>query len=224
MSDVALSALWLTLKVAFLATALTLLVGVPLARLLARRNDTLSRFSYAFLSLPMVLPPTAVGYLLLQLLAVDTLAGTTVLGLPVNLLLTWQAAVLASAVMAFPIVLRSAKAAFEAVDPGLEEISRTLGYSAPQTFWRTTLPLASRGLGAGAILGFTRAASEFGATVTVAGNIPFQTQTLPSAIFAAQQVGRDKDAVTLILVSLAVGLAAMLAAEWLIERGRGSKS
>ncbi len=218
MSEGVYSALWLTLKIATGATLLTLLLGLPLARLLARRRGWLANLSYALLSLPMVLPPTAVGYILLQLLAVDGPDGASLFGIKAHLLLTWQAAVIASAVMAFPIVLRSARAAFEAVDPALEDLTRTLGHSPLQTFFRTTLPLAYRGLGAALILGFTRAASEFGATVTVAGNIPFQTQTLASAIFAAQQVGADGDARVLIGVALLMGFAAMLTAEWLISR------
>ena len=220
MSAEVLSALWLTLKIASLATLLVLALAVPLARWLARRTGPGAQLVYVLLSLPMVLPPTAVGFLLLQLLAVDGPGGTSVLGLKASLLLTWQAAVIASAVMAFPIVLRTAKAAFDEVDPRLEEMSRTLGHTRAQAFFNTMLPLAGRGLGAAAILGFTRAASEFGATVTVAGNIPFQTQTLASAIYAAQQVGRDGDAAVLIGVALALGFAAMLAAEWLISRSR----
>ncbi|MFK7954582.1 MAG: molybdate ABC transporter permease subunit [Lysobacterales bacterium] len=218
MTELVYSALWLTLKIAGLATLLTLVIGIPLARWLARRSHWSARLLYTMLSLPMVLPPTAVGYLLLQLLAVDDPTGIRLFGINVHWLLTWQAAVIASAVMAFPIVLRSAKVAFEQVDPALEEISQTLGHSALQTFWHTTLPLARRGVAAGAILGFTRAASEFGATVTVAGNIPFQTQTLPSAIFAAQQAGRDSDAMVLILIALISGFLAMFLAEWLMGR------
>ncbi len=220
MTDWIYSALWLTLKIATLATLLTLVVGIPLARWLARRHHWASRLLYIVFSLPMVLPPTAVGYLLLQLFAVDGPTGIRVFGMSAHWLLTWQVAVIASAVMAFPIVLRSAKVAFEEVDPALEEMTRTLGYSSMQTFWKTTLPLAKRGVAAGAILGFTRAASEFGATVTVAGNIPFQTQTLPSAIFAAQQAGRDSHAWVLIVVALITGFLAMAVAEWLMGRTR----
>ncbi len=220
MSPAVLSALWLTLKIATLATLLALALALPVARWLARREGVGARLVYILLSLPMVLPPTAVGFVLLQLLARDGPDGTTVLGLQASWLLTWQAAVVAAAVMAFPIVLRTAKAAFEEVDPRLQEVSRTLGHSPLQTFFGTVLPLAGRGLSAAAILGFTRAASEFGATVTVAGNIPFQTQTLASAIYAAQQVGKDGDAAILIGVALALGFAALATSEWLIARSQ----
>ncbi|MEM9183390.1 MAG: ABC transporter permease subunit [Pseudomonadota bacterium] len=223
-SATVLSALWLTLKIATLATLLAFAVALPLARWLAHRDGIAARLIYISLSLPMVLPPTAVGFVLLQLLAVDGPTGTTVLGLPASWLLTWQAAVIAAGVMAFPIVLRTAKAAFEQVDPRLQEVSRTLGHSPLQTFLGTVLPLASRGLSAAAIMGFTRAASEFGATVTVAGNIPFQTQTLASAIYAAQQVGKDTDAAILIGVALALGFAALATAEWLISRSQNRRS
>ena len=117
--------------------------------------------------------------------------------------------------MATPLIVRTARVAFEGVDPRLEMMARTLGHGPLRTFFRTTLPLASHGLLAAAILGFTRAVGEFGATVTVAGNIPGRTQTLASAIFSAQQVGNDREASFLLVVSLTVGFAAILASEHL---------
>lgn len=218
MSDATVSAVLLTLKVASLATLLTAATAIPLARFLARRRGPHIQLLYALFSLPLVLPPTAVGYVLLQLLASEGQAGLTLLGLPADLLLTWQAAVIAAAVMSFPLVLRGAKATFDALDPRLEAMGRSLGWSPTRAAIKVTLPLAGRGLLAALILGFTRAASEFGATITVAGNIPFQTQTLPSAIYAAQQLGRDGDAVALIVLALLLGLAALLGAEWLVWR------
>ena len=166
----------------------------------------------------MVLPPTAVGYLLLRFLADDGPMGPVLLGLNLNLLLTWQAAVLAAAVMAFPLVIRTAKVAFENVDPELESVSRTLGRGPWATFTSVSLPLASRGLLAAGILGFTRAVGEFGATVTVAGNIPAKTQTIASAIYSSQQAGDRTEAAILIGFALAIGWIAIFCTELLIRR------
>ena len=138
--------------------------------------------------------------------------------LDIRILLTWRAAVLAAMVMALPLVVRTARVAFEEVDPRIEAMDRTLGHSALEVFCRTTLPLASRGLLAAAILGFTRAVGEFGATVTIAGNIPGRTQTLASAIFAAQSSGTESEVWVLLGFALAVGVVAIYSSERLAER------
>lgn len=221
MSEATASAIFLTLRVASVATLVVFIPAVLLGYYFARRDTTTSRITSTIVTLPMVLPPTAVGYLLLRLLAVDGPLGPEVFGLRINILLTWHAAVLAAAVMAMPLVARTAKVAFDGVDPRLEMMNRTLGYGPVETFLGTSVPLASRGLLAAAILGFTRAVGEFGATVIVAGNIPFKTQTLASAIFAAQQVGQNREAYILIALSLALGFAAIYACEWLAGRRRG---
>jgi len=215
MSSVAASAIMLTLKVASVATLAVFVPAMLLGYYFARRDTTTSKLVSTVVTLPMVLPPTAVGYLLLRLFAADGPLGSHVLGVPIDVLLTWRAAVIAAAVMALPLVVRTAKVAFEGVDPRLEVMSRTLGYSRIETFFSTTVPLAGRGLLAAAILGFTRAVGEFGATVTVAGNIPFKTQTLASAIFSAQQVGQEGEAYVLISVALLLGFAAIYVTELL---------
>ena len=224
MSELALSAIALTLKVATVSTLVTVIPAVVLAYWFARRDTFASRLTLTLLSLPMVLPPTAVGYLLLRLIAVDGPLGPRVLGLDIDILLTWKAAVLAASVMAFPIVVRTAKVAFDGVDPRLEDMSRTLGHGPIRTFFNTTLPLATRGVLAAVILGFTRAAGEFGATVTIAGNIPNRTQTLASAIYSSQQMGRSEEAVMLIIVALALGFAAIFSTEMLVRRARRDPS
>lgn len=218
MSEVTASAILLTLKVASIATLVVFVPSLLLGYYFARRHTTTSKLVSTFVTLPMVLPPTAVGYLLLRLFAVDGPLGPEVLGFRIDVLLTWRAAVIAAAVMAMPLVVRTAKVAFEGVDPRLEVMSRTLGYTRLETFFATSVPLAARGLLAAAILGFTRAVGEFGATVTVAGNIPFKTQTLASAIFSAQQVGRESEAYVLISVALVLGFAAIYATELLASR------
>lgn len=216
MSDATVDALLLTLQVATVATVLVLIPGTILAYGLARRDFPGKTLVATLVGLPLVLPPTAVGFLLLEILAADGFPAR--LGWELDVLLTWKAAVLASAVMATPLVVRTARVAFEGVDPRLESMARTLGQGPLRVFFRHTLPLASRGLAAAAILGFTRAVGEFGATVILAGNIPGRTQTLASAIYSAQQVGDDGEARVLLVVALALGLAAILASETLIRR------
>ena len=214
-----LAVLLVSLRVALAAT---LLVGVPaifLGYALARWRFRGKRALSVLVGLPLVLPPTAVGFLLLRLLAVDGPLGRETLGFDLGLLLTWKAAVVAAGIMSLPLVARTARVTFEGVDPRLEQMARTLGHSRPVTFFRFTLPLAARGLSAALILGFTRALGEFGATVTVAGNIPGRTRTLASAIFSAQQVGDNAGAAALMAVALVVGVAAIATAE-LLAPGR----
>ncbi len=217
MSGGAADAVLLTLRVASVATVLVLVPGTALAWLLARRDFPGKGLVSALVGMPLVLPPTAVGFLLLELLA-DS-GPLARLGLGLDVLLTWKAAVLASAVMAVPLVVRTARVAFEGVDPRLELVARTLGQRPPTVFVRHTLPLAGRGLAAAAILGFTRAVGEFGATVTLAGNIPGRTQTLASAIYSAQLAGDERQAAVLLAIALVLGLGAILASEHLVRRG-----
>ncbi|MFW5874009.1 MAG: molybdate ABC transporter permease subunit [Verrucomicrobiota bacterium] len=205
--------LWATL-----ATTLVMVPGLPLAYLLARREFRGKRTLSTLVSMPLVLPPTAVGYLLLLLLSERGLLGREALGVDFNILLTWRAVVLACAVMAAPLVIRTARLAFEGVNPRLEVMARTLGYSPISTFLRITLPLASRGLLAAFILGFTRSLGEFGATVMIAGNIPGRTQTLASAIYSAQQSGDADRANLLLAFAIVVGFAAVFTTEWLTRR------
>lgn len=196
---------------------IVLIPGIAIAYTLARFEFRGKRILSSLVGLTLVLPPTAVGYLILQLLAPSGLFGRDTLGIDLDLLLSWKGAVVAAAVMALPLVVRTARIAFEAVDPRLEQVARTLGYTPLKTFVFFTLPLASRGLLAAAILGFTRAVGEFGATIIVAGNIPGQTQTIASAIYSAQQAGNDNEAYMLIIVALLVGFIAIYAAEFLSQ-------
>lgn len=222
MSEVALSALALSVRIAAVATLAILPPGIALGWLLARRRVPGKALIETLTALPLVLPPTAVGYLLLRLLARDGPLGERTLGLDFDLLFTWKGAALASAVMALPLVVRSARVAFEEVDPRLEGMARTLGLGPWRTFREVTLPLARRGLAAAAVLGFGRALGEFGATVIVAGNIPGETQTLPLAIFAELQLGRDADALTLVGITVALAFAALWTVEALTHRRRAA--
>jgi len=208
-----LSPLLISLQVSFATLLLVYPPALLLGLLLSRRTFPGKSVVETVSALPLVLPPTAIGYLLLVSLARDGPLGVKALGVDLDLLLTWKGATIAAAVMAFPLVTRAARVAFEGVDPRLEGMARTLGYGPLRTFARVTLPLARRGLLAAAILGFSRALGEFGATVIVAGNIPGRTQTLALAIYADLQSGHDRRAMA--LVALTTGLA--FAAVWIVE-------
>lgn len=193
-----------------LATISAMVLALPLAYVLARHEFRGKSILSTLTSLPLVLPPTAVGYLMLLLFSDNGLLG----GL-FDVLLTWRAVVLACSVMSLPLMVRTARLAFESVNPRLELMALTLGYSRLRTLFTITLPLAKRGLLAAAILGFTRSLGEFGATVMLAGNIPGRTQTLSSALYSAQQSGNHERASALLIVALCIGFAAVFFTEWL---------
>ena len=207
-----------TLEMAVLATVLILPAGVAAALALARYRGRGKGALETLLSLPLVLPPTAVGIALLELLGRRAPLGAWLAALGVEIVFTWKAVLLATMVMSFPLLVRSARTAFEEVDPRLVGLARTLGCGPIAAFFRVTLPLAWRGVLAGAVLAFARALGEFGATVMLAGNIPGKTQTLALAIFHENQVGRDDRA--LLLAGLTAGLAfvALWTAEWFTRR------
>jgi len=213
----ALDALIVSLKVASCATALVLLPGLLAGWLLARRDFPLKGIAETAISLPLVLPPTAVGYILLNLFAVNGPLGRGSLGFDLDFLFTWKGAVVASSIMSLPLVARTARIAFEGVDPKLEGMARTLGLTPLATFARVTVPLARRGLLAAAVLGFSRALGEFGATVIVAGNIPGRTQTLALAIFSDIQAGHGDEARSLLLLTTLLAFAGIYLTERLLK-------
>ena len=219
MSPSAWTALHISLKVALAATVLVLPPGVALGWLFARRSFPGKSLLETLAYLPLVLPPTALGYLLLSLLAVHGPLGVASLGFDLDLLFTWKGAVLASSLMSLPLVVRTARIAFEGVNPRLEAMGRTLGMGPLRVFRKVTLPLARRGLFASGILGFSRALGEFGATVIVAGNIPGKTQTLALAIFNDIQIGRDDQARALVGLTALLAFAAIWISELLLRRG-----
>jgi molybdate transport system permease protein len=170
------------------------------------------------LSLPLVLPPTAVGLLLLELLSRRAPVGAWLAARDIEVVFTWKAVLVATAVMSFPLLVRSARTAFEEVDPRFVGIARTLGHGPFSAFFRVTLPLAWRGVMAGTVLAFSRALGEFGATVMIAGNIPGKTQTLALAIFHDSQIGHDDRALVLAGVTVALAFAALWLTEWITRR------
>ncbi len=206
------TALGLSLKVAGTATLLCLVMGVAVGYLLARRRIPGRDLIDALLTLPLVLPPTVLGYFLLVVIGRQGALGAwlyEVFG--IQLVFTWQGAVIAASLVAFPFTFKSARAAFEAVDRQLEEAARVLGVSEWAIFFRVSLPLAWRGILAGVLLSFARALGEFGATLMVAGSIPGHTQTLSIAVYEALQAGHDEAAWTLVLITSLTCLAVLLA-------------
>jgi molybdate transport system permease protein len=204
--------------VAALATLVILPPGVAVALALARYRGPGKGAIETVLSLPLVLPPTAVGLLLLELLSRRAPLGSWLAARGIEVVFTWKAVLLATAVMSFPLLVRSARTAFEEVDPRLVGLARTLGATPLAAFVRVTLPLAWRGVLAGAVLAFSRALGEFGATIMLAGNIPGKTQTLALAIFHESQVGRDDRALFLAGVTVVLAFAALWTTEWLVRR------
>ena len=213
-----LSILGLSLEVALTATLAILPVGIALAWLLAGWRGRGRVVVESILTLPLVLPPTAIGIVLLTLLSKNNAFGRMLSDIGIEIMFTWKAAVLASAVMSLPLLVRSARTAFEEIDPRLLGVARTLGDGPARVFLRVALPLAWRGIVAGALLAFCRALGEFGATILIAGNIPGRTQTLALAIFHRSQVGRDGDALRLVALVCFVALAAVYATERLGRR------
>ena len=209
----ALDALRVSLEVATAASLLLLVPALLLAWLLARRDFLGKSVFEAVLSLPLVLPASAVGYLILRTVSRDGVLGERALGFDPDILLSWKGAVISSALMALPIVVRTARVAFEGVSPRVELMGRSLGLSRWQVLRRITLPLARRGLLSAVLLGFGRALGEFGATVIVAGNIRGSTQTLALAIFEDIQLGRNDSAMHLVAISSVLAFALIYAFE-----------
>ncbi|MDY0744619.1 molybdate ABC transporter permease subunit [Paucibacter sp. R3-3] len=193
--------LLLSLKVAGWATGLNLVLGTAVGLLLARRRFPGRELLDSILTLPMVLPPTVLGYYLLVVVGKRGWLGAWLNEhFGIQLIFTWQGAVVAATIVAFPLVMKSARTAFEGVEPQLENAGRVLGLGEAALFFRVTLPLAWRGVLAGVLLAFARALGEFGATLMVAGSIPGRTQTLSIAIYEAVQAGQDDEANALVLI------------------------
>jgi molybdate transport system permease protein len=210
---------WFTLWVSTLSTLMILPVGLATAWLLARGQWRGKSLVETLVALPLVLPPVATGLLLLQLFGRRGFIGRFLaeeLGLSVAF--TWRAVLLSLGVMSFPLLVRSARVAFEGVNPRLEQIASSLGAGPFRVFFGVTLPLASRGVVAGLLLAFARALGEFGATIMVAGNIPGETTTLSLAIYQFVQLGQDRLAFQLLGVSVLLAFMAVWGSEWLMSR------
>jgi len=204
--------LWISLKAAFSATGLCLLIALPLARWSAAKKNAWASWMDTLILLPLALPPTVAGLVLLAIFGRQSPIGEVMERLGIFLLLTWPAVVVASAVMSFPILYQSLRAAFAQIDPDLLDAARIMGFGETRILCQLMIPLAWPGIAAGVSLGFLRALGEFGATLMLAGNIPGRTQTVPLAIYAAVESGETAQAwflAALVLVIAICGLTAL---------------
>ncbi len=207
----------LTLKVAGWATAINLLLGTAIGYALARWRFPGRDLLDAALTLPMVMPPTVLGYYLLVVIGSQGVIGAWLLqNFGIRLIFSVEAAIIAATIVSFPLVFKAARAAFETVDPQLEDAARTLGVNEWAIFFRVSLPLAWRGVLAGLLLSFARAMGEFGATLMVAGSIVGKTQTLSIAVYEAVQAGQDNTANFLVVVTSITCIAVLLGAGRLV--------
>lgn len=215
---------WFTTWVSALSTIVILPFGLAVAWVLARFEWRGKSVIETLISLPLVMPPVATGLILLKLLGRrGPIGGFLHERFDFEIVFTWKAVLIALGVMSFPLLVRSARIAFEEVNPRLEQIGRTLGAGDWRVFFTITLPLAARGVIAGMILSFARALGEFGATIMVAGNIPGQTSTLSLAIFQSVQLGQDAYAFRLLAVSTVLAFIAVWTSECIIRRSRKLK-
>ena len=215
-----LNAIYLSLKVATIAILFALPVATFIAWILSRKQFWGKQLLNGIVHLPLVLPPVVTGYLLLIMMAKRGAIGQYLwewFGFSFSF--SWRGAVLSSAVMAFPLMVRSIKQAFDAIDPKLEQAARTLGASPLKVFFTLNLPLSFSGVIAGAVLGFARSLGEFGATITFVSNIPNQTQTIPAALFTfIETPDGELAAARLCAVAIVISLIALSTSEWLAER------
>ncbi len=212
-----------TIEVSALSTLLILPLGIAIAWFLARRDWPGKAVVETLVMLPLFVPPVATGLVLLMLFGRRGLFGSILQrGMGLEIVFTWRAVVLAGAVMSFPLLVRTAQSAFREVNPRFEEIARTLGASEWRIFRTISLPLALRGIVAGAVLAFARAMGEFGATAVVAGMIPRKTMTISLAIYQNVQLGQDSAALPLLFVSIAIVFVTVFCGQ-IISRRRGAR-
>ncbi len=222
LTPIEIEAISLSLRVSVISTLFSLPIAIAMAWLLARRQFWGKTLVDSLVHLPLVLPPVAVGYLLLVGLGRNGVVGGWLYStFGVSLAFTWVGAAIAASVMSFPLMVRSIRLSIEAIDPKLERASRTLGAGRVQTFRSITLPLMTPGLIAGVVLGFARALGEFGATITFVGNIRGVTQTLPTALYTAHQTpGGEAAAMRLAIIAIVIAISALVASELLAKRVR----
>ena len=208
----------LSLKVAAVATVITFLAGLGLARIFAARRVPLRSVWEGLLLLPLVFPPTITGYLLLVVLGRRGLLGGLLAHAGLQVVFTWTAAVIASFIVSLPLMYQNCKAALRSVEPQYAGAARTLGVTEGRIFRRITLPIAAPGILAGTALSFARALGEFGATLMTAGNIPGRTQTIPLAIYSAVEGGRTRDANILLGVTVVISFVLVAVVGWTERR------
>mgnify|MGYP001191211831 FL=1 len=221
MGPLEIQAIALSIKVAVCSTVLVLPIAVGAALLLTRVRSAVRLPLDILITLPLVLPPVVPGYMLLMLLGKKGFIGAPLYDIAgIEIIFTWGAVVIASAIISLPLMVRTMEVAFQGVDNRLEWASRSLGASRSKTFFYITVPMAYKGIIAGALVGFSRGLAEFGATIVVAGNIPGKTQTIPLALFSAIETGQEAIAVRLILVSVSLAVVVLVAYNLLVNQRR----
>lgn len=220
-SELEITALGLSLKVAVVATLIALPFAIATAYLMARRDFRGKLVVDTLLHLPLVVPPVVIGYLLLIVFSPSGIFGGWLADIGLSPAFKWQGAAIASGVMAFPLMVRSIRQAFDAEANAYREVAATLGLSNWTIFQQISLPLALPGILSGSVLGFARAIGEFGATITFVANIPGLTQTLPLALYtAAQSPGGEAAAARFAILCLIPAIGSIVLSEWLLRRRR----
>lgn len=210
-----------SLRIAAISTVAVFFLGVWAAQLIAKLPRTVKALLDVVLALPLVLPPTVVGYLLLLVLGPKRIVGSWALQVfGVRLTMTWYSAIFACVVVAFPLMYRTARGSFEAYDKTLSNAALTLGKSRTWAFWRVQMPCCAQGILAGAVLAFARALGEYGATAMIAGYTPGQTATVSTTVYQMWRTGADAEALEWVLVNVAISAVVLLAMNWLEGRAR----
>jgi len=209
-----------SLSVGLASTLLILPFGIALAWLFARKEWPLKSVVETIVLLPLVMPPVSTGLILLKIFGRRSPVGQWLYDLGIEIVFNWKGVLIAMAVMSFPLLVRSVRTSFSEVNPRLEQIAATLGASGLRIFFAITMPLAYKGIIAGALLAFSRALGEFGATILLAGNIPGRTQTLSLAIFNFVQTGKDAEAYILLAITVMLAFAFVWCSEWLLRTGK----
>jgi molybdate transport system permease protein len=209
-----------SLSVGLASTLLILPFGIALAWLFARKEWPLKSAVETIVLLPLVMPPVSTGLILLKIFGRRSPVGQWLYDRGVEIVFNWKGVLIAMAVMSFPLLVRSVRTSFSEVNPRFEQIAATLGASSLRVFFVITIPLAYKGIIAGALLAFSRALGEFGATILLAGNIPGKTQTLSLAIYSFVQLGKDSEAYTLLGITVALAFLFVWCSEWLLRSAK----
>jgi molybdate transport system permease protein len=209
-----------SIAVGLAATLFILPFGIALAWLFARKEWPFKSVVETLVLLPLVMPPVSTGLILLKIFGRRSPLGQWLYERGIEIVFNWKGVLIAMSVMSFPLLVRSVRTSFAEVNPRLEQIAATLGASALRIFFVITIPLAYRGIVAGALLAFSRALGEFGATILLAGNIPGKTQTLSLAIYNFVQLGKDPEAYTLLAITVVLAFMFVWCSEWLVRTGK----
>ncbi|MBU3113516.1 molybdate ABC transporter permease subunit [Clostridium lacusfryxellense] len=213
-----LSPLWISIKTSFAATIIVFFIGIAVAWFMASYKGRARGIIDGILTLPMVLPPTVVGFILLLIIGKNFPLGKWLSGFGVTLIFTWYATVIAATVVSFPLMYRTCVGAFRQIDVNVINAARTLGASEWRIFWKVAVPMAWPGIAAGTVLSFARALGEFGATIMIAGSIPGKTQTIPIAIYFAVVAGENDNAIKWVILIFIISLTVMVASDKWAEK------